>query len=102
MHSNRFIIKEELSVSDTVLKITDEIYCQILNRLKSGKSFVSKERNVIIKKGIFDYQTAGKLKNTSFIKVKYVVYYFNNEQEHQTFMKYGYFRVNYSNLKDGA
>ena len=29
MHSNRFIIKEELSVSDTVLKITDEIYYQL-------------------------------------------------------------------------
>ena len=96
MHSNRFIIKEELSVSDTVLKITDEIYYQILNRLKSGKSFISKERNVVIKKGIFDYQTTGKLKNTSFIKVKYVVYYFNNEQEHQAYMKYGYFRMNSS------
>ena len=96
MHSNRFIIKEELSVSDTVLKITDEIYYQILNRLKSGKSFISKKRNVVIKKGIFVYQTAGKLKNTSFIKVKYVVYYFNNEQEHQAYMKYGYFRMHSS------
>ena len=96
MHSNRFIVKEELSVSDTVLKITDEIYYQILNRLKSGKFFISKERNVVIKKGIFDYQTAGKLKNASFIKVKYVVYYFNDEQEHQSYMKYGYFRMNSS------
>lgn len=96
MHSNRFIVKEELSVSDTVVKITNEIYTQLLNKLSIGKSFISKERNVIIKKGIFDYQTAGKLKNTSFIKVKYVVYYFNDEQEHQAYMKYGYFRMNSS------
>lgn len=96
MHSNRFIVKEELSVSDTVVKITNEIYTQLLNKLSIGKSFISKERNVIIKKGIFDYQTAGKLKNTSFIKVKYVVYYFNDEQEHQAYIKYGYFRMNSS------
>ena len=96
MHSNRFIVKEELSVSDTVVKITNEIYTQLLNKLSIGKSFISRERNVIIKKGIFDYQTAGKLKNTSFIKVKYVVYYFNDEQEHQAYMKYGYFRMNSS------
>lgn len=96
MHSNRFIVKEELSVSDTVVKITNEIYTQLLNKLSIGKSFISKERNVIIKKGIFDYQTAGKLKNISFIKVKYVVYYFNDEQEHQSYMKYGYFRFNSS------
>ena len=96
MHSNRFIVKEELSVSDTVVKITNEIYTQLLNKLSIGKSFISKERNVIIKRGIFDYQTAGKLKNTSFIKVKYVVYYFNDEQEHQAYMKYGYFRMNSS------
>ena len=95
MYSQR-LIKEELSVSDPVLKITDEIYYQILNRLKIGKSFISKERNVIIKKGIFNYQTAGKLKNISFIKVKYVVYYFNDEQEHQAYIKYGYFRMNSS------
>lgn len=96
MYHNKFIIKEELSVSDTVVKITNEIYTQLLNKLSIGKSFISKERNVIIKKGIFDYQTAGKLKNTSFIKVKYVVYYFNDEQEHQAYMKYGYFRMNSS------
>lgn len=53
MHSNRFIVKEELSVSDTVVKITNEIYTQLLNKLSIGKSFISKERNVIIKKGIF-------------------------------------------------
>lgn len=96
MHSNRFIVKEELSVSDTVVKITNEIYTQLLNKLSVGKSFISKERNVVIKKGIFDYQTTGKLKNTSFIKVKYVVYYFTNEQEHQAYLKYGYFRMNSS------
>ena len=33
MHSNRLIVKEELSVSDTVVKITNEIYTQLLNKL---------------------------------------------------------------------
>lgn len=40
MHSNRFIVKEELSVSDTVVKITNEIYTQLLNKLSIGKSFI--------------------------------------------------------------
>lgn len=96
MHSNRFIIKEELSVSDTVLKITDEIYHQILNRLKSGKFFISKQRNVLIKKGIFDYQSAGKLKNIPYLKVKYVVYHFNNEQERKNAVEYDHFIINSS------
>lgn len=51
MIKKRKILLEELSVSDSVKQITNEIYTQLLQKLKSIPSKISDRNNCVIKKG---------------------------------------------------
>ena len=74
-YNSRFIIDERLSVSDTVIKLTQGVKQYLLNKLKRDKKFSSSNYNAIFKKGMFNFDTEGMLKSIPFLKVKYIVYY---------------------------
>ena len=74
-------LNEELSVNNNVIAMTDEIEKELLQRIKSTKTSISKERNKLIKKGSFIYNTNGKLIIPSFT-VNFVVYVYSNEKEY--------------------
>lgn len=74
-YNSRFKIDESLSVSDTVIKLTQGIKQYLLNKLPKDKKFSSSNYNAIFRKGMFNFDTEGMLHNIPFLKVKYIVYY---------------------------
>ena len=51
MRKGRFKINEELSVSDTVGKMTDALFQQITEKIKTDKKYIEKTKNFLISKG---------------------------------------------------
>ena len=89
MIKKRKILLEELSVSDSVKQITNEIYTQLLQKLKSIPSKISDRNNCVIKKGSFQYYTIkGKKDSIPDFKVNFVVYYLEDEQEYSYLIKH--------------
>lgn len=91
MRKDRFKINEELSVSDTVGKMTDDLFQQITEKIKTDKKYIDKTKNFLISKGILDFNIEKYLKNISFLKVYYVVYYLDSEEEYKVYDKHNLF-----------
>jgi hypothetical protein len=81
LKKRRNLINERLSVSDTVIEMTKEIKNIILQRVKYNKKYMSKTRNIVFDKGMFNYATNGKL-NIPYLKVKYIIYHLNNDEQY--------------------
>lgn len=74
-------VNENLSVNDNVIAMTTEIETELLQIISKTNASISKERNRLIKKGSFVYQTNGKLPISSFT-VHFVVYVYSNEKDY--------------------
>lgn len=74
-------LEERLTVNDNVKQISDDIKNELLVRVKSSPTVMSKEFNRLLKKGFFTYYTNGKLPIESF-KVKYYVTLYPNEKKY--------------------
>lgn len=85
--NNKFKIKESLLVSDTVTSLTNRLGKELLFILKNKKAVIHKDRNIIFKKGIYNFNTEGIL-NVPYIKIKYYVYLFKDEEHYQYNTKY--------------
>lgn len=92
MMNNRFKIEESLSISDTVVKLTQMLREELLARVNSKKMY-HKYNNDIISNGIFNFDTK-KLLDIPIIKIKYCFYFLNLEQ-------YNY-KKKYNQLEDGG
>ena len=74
-------IDERMCVNDNVVQMGSEIMNLLKNNLKTAKTYISKERNKIIKKGNFIYNTKGKLAIETF-NVKYIAHLYDNEKKY--------------------
>lgn len=74
-------LNENLSVNDNVIAMTTEIETELLHIISKTNTSISKERNRLIKKGSFVYQTNGKLPIPS-LTVHFVAYVYSNEKDY--------------------
>jgi hypothetical protein len=104
MKKRRNLINERLSVSDSVIEITDEIYDLLINKLRTSKLFIEKEKNVLFKKGILTYYAIkGRTDSIPNINIKYIVYYFDNIEDYNIAVKYNVINTNcYSDIKNNT
>lgn len=74
-YKDRFIINEELSVSETVSQMTNKLMQQLISNIEKQKFYVAKDKNVLLKKGAFNFDCHNHLKNLNNLEVIYCVYY---------------------------
>lgn len=86
---DRFIINEELSVSETVSQMTNELMQQLIFNIKKQKFYIAKDKNVLLKKGVFNFDCHNHLKHLNNLEVIYCIYYLNNESEYQVYENLG-------------
>lgn len=84
----RFKINEELSVSADVVQLTNIVSKFIQNKLKTSQRGYSKHKNVIVYKGLSNINTEGLLKTIDYLKVKYTVYFFKNQDDLRYYLLY--------------
>jgi uncharacterized damage-inducible protein DinB len=77
----RFKINEELSVSSTVTEMCKELSYQLINKLKKSKKKVVQNKSYLMYNGQLTFDCSEFLKTINFLKVIYVVYLYNNENE---------------------
>lgn len=75
------ILSESLSVSDSVKKMSADIFAILADKVKNAHRYMSKERDRIIKKGNFTYKTNGALPIPSFM-VNFIIYSYENQKEY--------------------
>lgn len=88
--TERFQLLEELSISDTVTKMTNELSQELISQINNLKPYISKENNYKINKGMFTFNTSGFLESLKSLKVYYVVYHISSEDEYKFMSKIGY------------
>ena len=87
MARERLKLNEESSISTKVRFMTKEIRDILLRKLQYSPKYMSKESNCLIKKGEFEYIPKDVI-NLENIAIKYVAYYFNDNNEYKAFAKY--------------
>lgn len=91
MYKDRFIIKEELPISETVGKMTNEVAKAILYKINNNKKVISKYTNHLLQKGIINIDMSKYLNNIQYLKVIYAVYYIDDDKEYELLDKRGFF-----------
>lgn len=86
-------INEKLCVNDNVIQMGKEIMDEVEKRLKTTKSYISKELNRIIQKGSFVYNTNGKLPIES-LTINYIIHPYDNINDFKEDYKIGYISIN--------
>lgn len=90
MIMGRFKINEELSVSNTVTKMCNELSYQLINKLKNSKKKIVQNQSFLMYKGELLFDCSQYLKTIKFLKVFYVVYLYDNEKTCQDFENGGH------------
>lgn len=86
---NRFNLFEDLSVSNVVGKMTNNLTRQLINKVDSQKYYIAKDKNVLIKKGIINFDCKEYLHYLDNLQVIYCIYYLKNEEEYNLYDKSG-------------
>lgn len=86
---NRFTIFENLSVSETVGRMTKELTKQLISKVDKQKYYISKDKNVLVKKGIMNFDCREYLQHLSNLQVIYCVYYLKNDVEYEFYDRNG-------------
>lgn len=79
----RFRINEELSVSNAVTEMCKELSYQLINKLKNSKKKIVQNQSHLMYKGQLMFDCSKYLKTIKLLRVIYVVYLFDNEDECQ-------------------
>lgn len=87
MARERLKLNEESSISTKVRFMTKEIRDILLKKLQYSPKYMSKENNILIKKGEFKYSPKDLIKIDE-IEIKYVAYYFDKVKSYQDFIEY--------------
>ena len=90
IYKNRFTIFESLSISEIVGKMTNDLARQLINKVDSQKHFIAKDKNVLIKKGILNFDCRQYLKHLGNLQVIYCIYFLKNDSEYEFYDKNGY------------
>ena len=88
-YKDRFTIFESLSVSETVGKMTKDLTKQLISKIDKQKYFISKDKNVIVKKGLINFDCREYLQHLNTLQVIYNIYYLNSEEEYNLYDRYG-------------
>ena len=77
-YKNRFTIFENLSVSEIVGKMTKDLTKQLISKVDKQKYYIAKNKNVLVKKGIINFDCREYLQHLNNLQVIYCVYYLKN------------------------
>lgn len=88
---NRFKINEELSVSPIVSKMAKEVTKQLVFKTENAKKYIADDKNLIITKGILNFDCKKYLKRLDVLKVIYVIYYLDDEKQYEYYDRIGMF-----------
>lgn len=88
-YKNRFIIFENLSVSEIVGKMTKDLTKQLISKVDKQKYYIAKGKNVLFKKGIMNFNCREYLQHLNNLQVIYCVYYLKNEAEYELYDRAG-------------
>lgn len=90
MRKERFKINEELSVSQVVDDMTDDLVSQLNLQLKDSGLFISKDKSVLFKKGTVNFKCERYFKNIKVLDVIYAVYYLKSKEEWNFYNQNGF------------
>lgn len=90
MH-NRFKINEELSVSNIVTNMCNEVAAQLVDKVKNDNAKIVQDKAMLMYKGIMNYDCSRYLKTIKNLNVIYVIYLLKNEEEFQLMDRNGFF-----------
>lgn len=75
----RHLINESLGISDDVLRLTNEIYREILSRCEHGTKYIVKNGGGTCYKGLFNIEVGKYFQNLKILKVVYLIYDLKSE-----------------------
>lgn len=91
MKKERFRLLEDLSVSPIVDKMGQDIAKQLIFKAKASKKYIADDKLYVINKGILNFDCKDYLKNIDYLKVIYIIYYLESEEEYKICDKHNMF-----------
>ncbi len=88
-YKNRFTIFENLSVSEIVSKMTKDLTKQLISKVDKQEYYIAKGKNVLVKRGVMNFNCREYLQHLNNLQVIYCVYYLKNEAEYELYDRMG-------------
>lgn len=88
MFKGRFIIKEDSGVSEEVVQMTNELTNELMYKVKNGKRYIVKN-GLMCYKGLLNFNVKKWLNGIDNLKISYVIFCIDNEQEYTFLEKQG-------------